>query len=78
MDDKFFEDARDTFVRPGWKAFVEEVSANVNSIRVEHIEDEKNFWMAKGQLQVLHQILGYENYVHHLERQQEEDDAQDF
>ena len=42
-------------------------------MRIENIEDEKAFWIAKGQLAVLHQILGYENMVYHAEAEDEQD-----
>jgi hypothetical protein len=75
MDDKFFEDARDMFITEGWKTFIKDVEANIINLRIENLEDEKAFWMAKGQLAVLHQIAGYENMVYHAE--QEEDNASD-
>ena len=73
MDDKFYENARGMFLTEGWKQFTEEVDRSIETIRVENIEDEKAFWMAKGQLQVLHRIAGYENLLHHMEKQEEED-----
>ena len=73
MDPKFFDEAREMFLTPGWKSFIEEVEENIKSLRIENLEDEKAFWMAKGQLQVLHRIAGYENLLHHMEKQEEED-----
>lgn len=75
MSDKFFEDARDMFLTEGWKTFIKDIETNIVNLRIENLEDEKAFWMAKGQLGVLHQIVGYENMVYHAE--QEEDDASD-
>ena len=69
MDNKFFEDARDMFITAGWKAFIKDVEANIVNLRVENLEDEKAFWIAKGQLTVLHQIAGYENMIHHAEEE---------
>ena len=69
MDNKFFEDARDMFVTEGWKTFIKDVEANIINLRVENLEDEKAFWIAKGQLTVLHQIAGYENMVYHAEEE---------
>lgn len=75
MDPKFFEEAREMFLTAGWKSFIEEVEENIKSLRIENLEDEKAFWMAKGQLTVLHQLAGYENFIHHMEAQAEEDNA---
>ena len=73
MDDKYFENAREMFISRGWRTFIAEVEENIRNVRVEGLEDEKAFWQAKGQLAVLHQLAGYENFVYHLEKQEEED-----
>lgn len=74
MDDqKFFENARTMFLTDGWKTFMQDVHNNIMNLRVENLEDEKAFWMAKGQLIVLHQIAGYESSVLAAEEQAEED-----
>ena len=74
MDDqKFFENARTMFLTDGWKTFMQDVHNNIMNLRVENLEDEKAFWMAKGQLSVLHQIAGYESSVLAAEEQAEED-----
>ena len=73
-EQKFFDDARDMFTSNGWKNFIADVIRNIENLRVENLEDEKAFWMAKGQLAVLHQIAGYENLIYHSEQQAEEDE----
>ena len=73
MDDKYFENARGMFLTDGWKQFMVEIDENISSLRIENMEDEKAFWMAKGQLSVLHRLAGYENFLYHLEQQEEED-----
>ena len=73
MDNKFAENARSMFITDGWKTFVSDIEANILGMRIENIEDEKAFWIAKGQLAVLHQILGYENMVYHAEAEDEQD-----
>ena len=73
MEDKYFENARGMFLTEGWKQFHAEIVENIHSLRIESLEDEKSFWMAKGQLSVLHRLAGYEDFLHHLEQQEEED-----
>lgn len=72
MDKKYFENARTLFGTEGWEAFIAEVQTAVASIRIENINDEKSFWMAKGELIALARILGYENAVYALEADAEE------
>jgi len=71
---QYYDDARDLFLTPGWQNFMAEVANNINGLRIENVEDEKAFWIAKGQLSVLHQIAGYENFLQHSEEQEEEDE----
>jgi len=71
MDDKYFDDAREMFLTQGWKDFQAEVQSSIESLRIESLEDEKAFWMAKGQLAVLHRVAAYENVV--LAAQEQED-----
>lgn len=73
-DRKVFDAAREMFLTDGWKNFIKDIEANIASVRVETIENEKAFWQAKGILQVLHQVAGYENFLYHQEQQAEEDD----
>ena len=70
---KFYEDARDMFMSQGWKDFIESKQEDIESARIENISDEKSFWMAKGSLYILHQIVGYDNYIKHLEMQDGDD-----
>jgi hypothetical protein len=73
-EQKFFNDAREMFISAGWKNFIADVTRNIENTRVENLEDEKAFWIAKGQLAVLHQIAGYENLIYHSEAEAEQDD----
>jgi hypothetical protein len=72
--EKIFDAARELFNTEGWQNFVSDIQNNIASIRVENIDDEKGFWIAKGQLNVLHSIAGYENMMKAAEEQEEEDD----
>ena len=74
--EKYYDAARELFNTEGWKNFTNDLENNVASIRVENIDDDKGFWIAKGQLNVLHSILGYENMLRAAEESAEEDDAE--
>ena len=74
--EKYYDAARELFNTEGWKNFIRDLENNVANIRVENIDDEKGFWIAKGQLNVLHSILGYENMLRAAEESAEEDDAE--
>lgn len=71
---KYFEDAREMFLTQGWKNLMADIQNNIVNFRVENLEDENAFWIAKGQLAVLHQIAGYESFIHHSEEQADEDE----
>lgn len=72
--EKIFDATRELFNTEGWQNFVSDIQNNIASIRVESIDDEKGFWIAKGQLNVLYSIAGYENMMKAAEEQEEEDD----
>ena len=74
--EKYYDAARELFNAEGWQNFIRDLENNVANIRVENIDDEKGFWIAKGQLNVLHSILGYENMLKAAEESAEEDDAE--
>ena len=74
--EKYYDAARELFNTEGWQNFIRDLENNVANIRVENIDDEKGFWIAKGQLNVLHSILGYENMLRAAEESAEEDDAE--
>jgi hypothetical protein len=74
--EKYYDAARELFNVEGWQNFIKDLENNVANIRVENIDDEKGFWIAKGQLNVLHSILGYENMLRAAEETAEEDDAE--
>lgn len=76
--EKMFDDAREMFLTDGWKNFIEDLQRNADAITVESLEDDKAFWIAKGQLSVLRSILGYENMMEAAEEQMEEDYAADL
>lgn len=72
-DQKFFEACREMFMSDGWKAFQQEIVNGIAAIRIEACESADDFWMAKGRLQILHQIAGWESAVLAAEAQASED-----
>lgn len=77
--EKWYDEARELFNSAGWSNFITDIKTNIENIRVENIEDEKGFWIAKGQLNTLHSIAGYESMVRAAEEQAEADaNAEDF
>lgn len=71
--EKWFDAAREMFASEGWTNFIKDINENIKNVRVENIEDEKGFWIAKGQLNVLHSIAGYESMLRNTEEQAEAD-----
>ena len=72
-DKKFFADARDLFLTPGWANFVAEIEVAINQIHVANCDSESDFWKAKGRFEVLQQLHGYENAVLAAEQSNEEE-----
>jgi len=72
---KFFEACRTMFLSDGWKAFQEEIQVGIQSINVASIESTNDFWKAKGRLETLAQIAGWQSAVLAAEEAAEEDEA---
>lgn len=73
--EKVFDDAREMFNTDGWKTLMEDLQASFDNITVEAIDDEKGFWIAKGQVSILRSLLGYENMMRASEADAEDTDA---
>lgn len=71
--EKFFDDCRVMFLTEGWKAFMKEIEAGIVTVRVESLDDAEAFWKAKGRLDALHQIAGWQNAVLAAEEQAKAD-----
>lgn len=69
MDEKYFDDARAMFMSDGWKTFLVEVEAAIDSITVDSLATSDEFHQARGRLSALRQIAGYENAVFAAEAQ---------
>ena len=74
-DAKFFEEARDMFLTPGWAAFKQELLVALQSINLDSLNSSDDFWQAKGRASALAQVLNWEESVKLAEEQQEADDA---
>ena len=62
-EQKVFDDAREMFLTDGWKQLQEDLQSNLDTLTVESLNSEKEFWIAKGQINVLRLVLGYENMM---------------
>ncbi len=75
---KFFDDCRELFLTDGWKAFKDEVIVGLNSVHVASLESADDFWKAKGRVEALSQIVGWEDAVLAAEAQQEADSEDSY
>ena len=58
---KYYENLLDLFTRDGWKQFIEDIQDNAEVLRdINTINDDKQFWFRRGQLEVVERILSYE------------------
>ena len=69
QDQKFFDACRTMFMSDGWKAFQQEIATAAQSINVSSLESAEDFWKAKGRMEILLQIAGWENAVLMAEEQ---------
>lgn len=62
-DQRFFDDCRSMFLSDGWKAFQAEIEVAINAIDISSLDSSEQFWQAKGQLETLRTIAGWENAI---------------
>jgi len=61
-DEQFLKDRLELFQQPGWLDLIAELHGIESSVRdIDTINDEKDLWHAKGQLQQLGLILSLES-----------------
>ena len=72
-DEKFFEACRELFMTDGWQHFQQEIATGIATCRIEGCESAEDFWQAKGRLQILHQVAGWETAVKAAEESHEAD-----
>ena len=57
---RYYENLLDLFTRDGWKQFIEDIQDNAEVLRdINTINDDKQFWFRRGQLEVVERILSY-------------------
>lgn len=74
-DKKLFEDFFDMFSTPGWARLIEntqQLQSQLESVR--NITDEKTFWMNKGRVAELDNIINLKAYMEMI-YEQENDEA---
>lgn len=76
MDQKYFEDARATFMTDGWKTFMAELDQAIEAMTLDVATNSDEFFQARGRLAALRQIRGYENAMFAAEAQMEEDNEE--
>lgn len=64
MDPKIIEAYMELFNNEGWKIFIEDLQGDFQAgNNLLEIQDEKSFWQMKGRLQVLSEILAFEQML---------------
>jgi len=60
----YYENLLDLFATQGWKQYIEDISDNKEILEdITTINDEKQFWYRRGQLEAIHRILAYESTI---------------
>lgn len=77
QQEQYFQTMEELFRQPGWKLFIEDLTANQQALKDSalSLETEKGFYVAKGRNQTFNQVLGFESLVTESHRMLVEDDA---
>ena len=60
----YYENLLDLFTTPGWKQYIEDISDNMEILQdITTIQDEKQFWHRRGQLEAVSRIIQYESSI---------------
>ena len=63
-EERYFEAYFDLFSSQGWKQFIEDMDGLDDTINdLASINDADNFFLRKGQLQIVRRILGFESAI---------------
>lgn len=76
LDNEKYEKLVDMFASDGWKLFLEEAANLEDALTKGAVDaaDSNDKWQyARGQIHQLRSILGYENFLTQLRKQEEED-----
>ena len=57
---KYYEGLLEMFLTEGWSTFMEDMESVRDSITIEGLKSEEDFWKAKGKLEVLNRVLAFE------------------
>jgi hypothetical protein len=69
-EQQYWDDLRAMMLTPGWKALVDELTANATIINsVVQVKDENDLHFRKGQLNIIATITNLENSVEQAEAQ---------
>lgn len=65
---KYFDDMEWLFLQPGWKTFIDDLTANQEALRacVLNVENEKDLFRAQGRNDVFNQVIGFEDTIEQL------------
>lgn len=58
-EEKYYETYFDLFLHDGWKQFIEEITAILDSHRIEDIRDETQLAYIKGERAALHKVTRF-------------------
>ena len=60
----YYENLLDLFATQGWKQYIEDISDNKEILEdITTINDEKQFWFRRGQLEAIQRVLAYESTI---------------
>lgn len=72
----YYESILDMFTHPGWKHFEDDMERNLSSLnKVDNIMEADAFWVRKGQVQTLINILGYQEAAKAVFEELERDES---
>lgn len=62
--DEYYESLLELFTTSGWKHFEEDLKRSLENLNSLHnISDSETFWHRKGEVSILHTLLGYKDAI---------------
>ena len=71
--EKYYEQYFDLFVTDGWKQFISDISANLESFDIRSIEKFGDLRYSQGQVKVIDQIMNWETLIRNTYAELEQD-----
>jgi len=71
--EKYYEQYFDLFVTDGWKQFILDISANLESFDIRSVEKFEDLRYSQGQIKVIDQIINWETLIRNTYAELEED-----